>query len=88
MAFYREFTCVICGEMGVDRGYRQDARFCSRTCRNYYFNNRKLPQCKHNAAIICEEQTSENCENCGWNPEVRKVRIDQIKQKRVGSVYG
>lgn len=47
--------------------------------------------CKHNAWIQCEEQ---QCENCGWNPEVvqaRKAKIfseliirdEQARTKRV-----
>jgi hypothetical protein len=81
-SYYREFTCVECGAKGIDRGPRQNAKYCSPKCNNRH-RKRKLRaveqfECKHNEGVICNNQ---KCDSCGWNPEVQKVREEKIYGK-------
>lgn len=77
----REFTCAVCGVKAIDRGVRQNAKYCSQRCRNYA--NRKgikieeeaLCLCMHNEGVLC---TIRQCEGCGWNPEVEKRRKEAL----------
>lgn len=79
--YYREFTCFVCGEKGIDRGIRQNAKYCSTRCRNYA--NRKgikieienLCMCMHNEGVLC---TIHQCEGCGWNPAVQQARVEKL----------
>ena len=76
---YREFICCVCGGVGIDRGLRQDAKFCGSKCRNYaharkheFLNDHP---CKYNYGVSCFDQ---KCEGCGWNPDVQKARKEKI----------
>ena len=82
--YYREFTCIVCGAKAIDRGTRQDARFCGTKCRDYaYRRDYKVVYnnpCKYNDGVFCLDH---KCEGCGWNPDVQKAR-----KKDMGVDYG
>ena len=74
---YREFTCVVCGAKAIDRSPQHRAKYCSKRCSNknrdkiYCEVVRAVPACKYNEGVDC---TRQSCHNCGWNPEVEKIR--------------
>lgn len=78
---YREFTCVVCGRKAIDKGVRQDAKYCSQTCnqKGYYLARRAKPYvgsvCRYNDGVTCN---SCNCAECGWNPAVEKMRKEAL----------
>lgn len=75
MELYREFTCIICGRKAIDRGCRQDARYCGDKCRKIgctFFKNTENA-CKYNSGVCCNE---EKCDSCGWNPAVAAKRLE------------
>lgn len=78
-SYYREFTCCVCGGIGIDRGSRQDAKYCSNRCRKRgtKLEKRLENPCKYNEGVACLIQ---QCDGCGWNPEVQKVRKDKIME--------
>lgn len=41
-------------------------------------NYKKLPECKYNMGINCDEK---DCGTCGWNPDVSKHRATERKAK-------
>lgn len=77
----RKFTCVICGAKAIDRGSKQNAKFCSKECSNVHWNRMRrggykgYQACKFNIGISCIE---EKCENCGWNPAVAEKRKEAL----------
>ena len=73
----REFTCIICGEKGIDRSATQNKKFCSRRCQDVYWNWKRYGKtndnpCLYNDGVSC---TCHQCGNCGWNPKVIKKRM-------------
>lgn len=82
--YYREFTCIECGGKGIDRGVRQNAIYCSPKCahKHYVKNMREMVLCNHNEGVVCNNQ---QCDGCGWNPEVHKARKEKIME---GEDYG
>ena len=84
--YYREFTCIECGAKAIDRGSRQDAKFCSTNCnsKNYKREQRKIARmnkCKYNEWVLCDV---ESCENCGWNPKVQQARVEKLEELEYG----
>lgn len=71
-SYYREFTCCVCGGKGIDRGTRQNAKYCSPKCNK---KSRAMRLCKHNEGVVCNNK---KCDDCGWNPEVQKIREEKI----------
>lgn len=77
----REFTCIVCGNKAIDRGYRQAAKYCGEKCRNrarYYADieaRSAASACMFNEGVICYKR---NCENCGWNPVVDERRKEAL----------
>lgn len=75
----KEFTCIVCGEKGIDRSPAQNRRFCSKECCTKFFNRKKdgysENSCKYNDGVAC---TDGNCKKCGWNPAVAKKRSEEF----------
>lgn len=40
-----------------------------------------VPTCPHNDAVNCKYK-EKPCRRCGWNPEVKKARLDKILKPR------
>lgn len=70
----REFTCIICGKVGIDRSVTGNKLYCSKKCRDKYVASLLIP-CKFNAGVYCERQ---KCSSCGWNPDVAKRRKEKL----------
>lgn len=74
---YREYNCIVCGQKCVDRGCRQDAKYCGEKCRNkarrlkIHEGRVAAPVCPFNEGVDCFKK---DCSNCGWNPDVEKKR--------------
>lgn len=43
-------------------------------------SNKKIPDCKLNKLIMCEN-TKQNCQKCGWHPKEIKRRNDLLNSK-------
>ena len=75
----REYTCVVCGEKGIDRSPGQNRKFCSKECQMRYWNRKRDGYsdecCKYNDGVAC---TDGKCNNCGWNPAVAKKRSEAL----------
>ena len=78
----REFTCIVCGEKGVDKSPGQDRKFCSLNCSAIHWRkargiglNDERPPCLYNEGVVC---TNPKCSSCGWNPEVAKKRMEAV----------
>ena len=82
--FYREFTCCVCGGKGIDRSTKQEAKYCSRKCRNTYRNHQRYGKkrgdqvCPHNEGVACD---SHKCDGCGWNLAVWKHRKEALYER-------
>lgn len=80
MKKHKEFTCIVCGKRAIDKGTRQNAKFCSEKCRNrhrYMSNGGKKaqPSCEYNKGVSCSKQ---ECDRCGWNPSVERMRKEDM----------
>lgn len=76
----REFNCVVCGKLAIDKGSSVEAKYCSDECRNKgrYLRSikpRVVVVCKYNEGVDC---LNEKCDKCGWNPEVEKRRKETL----------
>lgn len=71
----REFVCIECGKKGIDTSPKQDKKFCGNVCHNAFHAKRRkktvTTECLYNIGVDCANQ---QCERCGWNPEVEKIR--------------
>ena len=77
----REFTCVVCGKKGI---YANQVgklkRYCSPKCRDVAFRSTYGwggEDCKFNKGVACDIH---QCETCGWNPAVEKMRIEELRK--------
>ena len=82
MKKYREFECAVCGKKVIDNSFRQNGKYCGEACNSKaYYRRKKMTEevvvvlCKYNDGVVCDKQ---NCQNCGWNPEVEKMRKEQL----------
>lgn len=81
MKEYKEFTCIVCGEKGIDKSSTGNKKFCSKECQHRYWDRKKnvkrdLEQsCFFNEEVACEER---KCVSCGWNPAVAKMRKEAM----------
>lgn len=77
----REFNCVVCGKKTIDKTTLGNGKCCSKECRLVYarakLGHGDIP-CKFNEGVLCGVQ---QCENCGWNPEVEARRKEAIYGK-------
>lgn len=74
----REFTCIVCGKKGIDRGNVGNKKYCSEECKKAYRRTTRgeaVNDCKYNEGVGCDIQ---RCENCGWNPVVEKRRKEAL----------
>ena len=84
-----EKECLYCGKKFI--ADREARKFCSRSCSSgirgsyvfdeeagLYDENTNGFQCQYNPGVICY---SMECEQCGWNPEVAKARLEAFKRK-------
>ena len=39
--------------------------------------------CEYNHGIIC---AGDDCERCGWNPEVHRERVEKLRERKVQTV--
>lgn len=82
---YREFTCIVCGEKGIDKSHKRNKMFCSKECGQAHyrqingFGSRVGEDCYFNEGVACDEH---HCENCGWNPAVIKIRKEAAYAQR------
>lgn len=72
----REFNCVVCGRLAIDKSLAKNGKYCSDECRNKgrYLRSikpRVVMTCKYNEGVDC---LKEKCESCGWSPEVESKR--------------
>lgn len=75
----KEFVCLYCGKKAVStvRGGKKQ-KYCSKECRDLA---RKRQDgwcgdvCPHNVGVLCAYQ---ECDKCGWNPEVEKKRKEML----------
>ena len=77
----REYICVVCGTKGIDRSGSQGRKYCSIECANKARYHKKAAiemDCKFNRGVGCLVQ---NCESCGWNPKVEKIRKERIAKE-------
>lgn len=77
----REFICIACGTKGIDNSAGQKKKYCSIECANKARYHKKAAiemDCKFNRGVGCLVQ---DCEKCGWNPEVAKIRLEKIKKE-------
>ena len=79
---YREFTCLYCGEKGIDMSKNQRRKFCDVNCSSAYGRRQngmkariKTLSCIYNREIRCEIQ---KYGICGWNPKVEKKRKEAL----------
>lgn len=79
---YREFTCLYCGEKGIDMSRGKNKKFCDENCQQAYYRKQKgmganiiAPPCMHNISVRCFEH---KCGTCGWNPKVEKKRKEAL----------
>ena len=72
----KEFTCVVCGKTGIDKSTSGRQKYCSKQCANRvrYSKNSENP-CLYNDAVGC---VAPQCDKCGWNPEVEKIRKERL----------
>lgn len=71
----------LCQECGRPMQGPKNKKYCSERCYNAHHNRRKKERrgetikvcCKFNGGVDCTEGA--DCEECGWNPEVAKMRI-------------
>lgn len=74
----REFTCIVCGQKGIDRSSTGIRKFCSKYCSGRYRDSLRYPRKKPEAPGCCFNEGvacfKKECSNCGWNPEVAKKR--------------
>ena len=87
--YTKEYTCVVCGHKGIDKSPSQNRIFCSKECQRRYYDSKQGYRkyynskrgyrggtaCKYNEGVAC---TDHQCENCGWNPAVAKMRAEAI----------
>ena len=83
-----EFICEYCGKTVVTEHMWYGRKFCSRACgakgrykHNYSTMGEMLPRNPTGECIFQPESiecSRLNCDNCGWNPEVAKARLDKI----------
>lgn len=77
----KEFTCIVCGEKGIDRSGCGNRKFCSKECKNLYWGRMRnggykgFQSCKYNDGVSC---ISYKCKNCGWNPDVMQKRLEAL----------
>ncbi len=77
----RVFACVVCGKRDTDRSGLQNKKYCSEECAKkaqYGKRVRVEMDCKFNRGVGCVVQ---NCENCGWNPKVEKIRKARLEKE-------
>ena len=74
----KEITCPVCNKKVIAGG---NSRFCSRDCW-YSANYGKFGwgeiSCKFNGGVNCG---IEECEKCGWNPEVEQRRKEALRKR-------
>jgi hypothetical protein len=74
-----EFICLTCGKNGAKTGKGgQDQKFCSRECKAKYYRSKYGyggEICQYNEGVGCLVR---DCENCGWNPLVEKMRKELL----------
>lgn len=49
-----------------------------------YTPKEAIPTCCYNDAVYCKYK-EKPCSTCGWNPEVKKARLDKIRGNPGGS---
>jgi hypothetical protein len=69
-------VCPICGTEFVKTSPTK--KYCTRRCTLISANMAKRARtansgCPHNEGLIC---TSRQCDSCGWNPDVAKMRSE------------
>jgi len=79
----KEFICECCGKKAIatKKGGKVQ-KYCSKECREKAANARygwSGDRCLHNDWVIC---TIHKCENCGWNPAVKKMRKETLYEKQ------
>lgn len=79
---YIEFTCLYCGEKGIDKSKTKNRKFCDCNCQQAYYRrkngvgvNTVTASCIHNMYVLCDVH---QCGNCGWNPKVEKKRKEAL----------
>ena len=74
----RLYNCVVCGRLDTDRSLKQNKMYCSEACFRKARYSKGDMDCKFNKGVGCLVQ---QCENCGWNPEVEKIRKERIAKE-------
>ena len=75
----RVITCVVCGKKDIDRSMAQNKKYCSEACfQKARYSKGVDMDCKFNKGVGCLVQ---NCESCGWNPKVEKIRKARIEKE-------
>ena len=75
----REFNCIFCGTISVDRSHTKTKKFCSPECAKAYqrakkgIGNDNWVRCRFNEGVECSKH---KCGECGWNPAVAKKRME------------
>ena len=83
-----EFICEYCGKTVITENMWEGRKFCDRACaakgrnkpKQIYFGE-VLPRNPTGECVFQPESIEchrMNCDNCGWNPEVAKARLDKI----------
>lgn len=73
--------CKGCGKYFTAKSeYR---KFCDAACydRFHKIKNAPIPTevaCRFSDGVVCDKQ---ECEKCGWNPEVAERRVAQIRER-------
>ena len=79
---YREFACVVCGTIDIDRSPAQKRIYCSPQCSFHQYRRNhgigvgiKTPSCAYNKEVQCAVP---KCGTCGWNPKVEQKRKEAL----------
>lgn len=96
MKKFVDWTCPVCGDvLKIYPSEALSRKFCSKRC--YGLSQRSIPKkkvdhddsiywvwdngrfvCPYAEAVSCEVR---HCSKCGWNPEVKAKRDEEIRRK-------
>lgn len=79
----REFNCVVCGRLAIDKSLAKNGKYCSDECRNRGKYIKYIKGIKKRVVMVCKYKEGvdclkEKCDKCGWNPEVEKRRKETL----------